>query len=127
MIPVRIVWEQGPPAGYTAQWTSANAQALIYRAYTNNILVTTLSGITCTTTNDPKIKTCNTPLPQPLATEGLVFDITAVDPNTQRESAHSPAIKVPPPPPQPAAPVNPRLNPVPLGVTPPPTTAPPPC
>ncbi len=59
----QLAWEQSAPTGQ-ATFTSAAAQGYLYKWYRpNQATSTVLTAVTCTTTNQPLVKTCSAPLP----------------------------------------------------------------
>lgn len=110
----KVAWEiegpDGPVGGPRPPFTVALAQGYTYKVYkvADAASAITLTGIICTTTNDPFIKTCNAPLPSSLDVPGLTLDVTVTV--TGIESAHStPPAMVPQPTEPPKSPTNFRI------------------
>lgn len=109
-----VQWEvDGPPAlsgGARPPFSVADAQGYTYKLYivgSATSATLTPSGVTCTTTADPFIKTCSSVVPSSHSAPGLQVDLTVTVGGI--ESAHSGAATVPPLILPPAAPRNLRM------------------
>jgi hypothetical protein len=96
----------GPEGGPRPPFTVAIAQGYGYKIYktadpSSGIV---LAMVTCTTTNDPFMKTCTAPLPPAYNVTGLSLDMTAIV--AWIETPHSNVYVVPPPLTPPPAPAN---------------------
>lgn len=109
----RAQWEMagpaGPEGGPRPPFTVAIAQGYTYKIYkpSDPSSGTPLSGVLCTTTNDPFTKTCTAPLPTAFNVAGVTLDMTAIVVGI--ESPHSNTAVVPNPLQPGAAPTNFRL------------------
>jgi hypothetical protein len=111
---LKVLWEiegpVGPTGGPRPQFTVAIAQTYGYKLYkvSDPGSGTTLTGVTCTTTNDPYVKSCIGPVPSTFDIPGLILDLTCVVNGI--ESPHSNQAMVPPPAQPNTAPINTRLQ-----------------
>lgn len=96
---LRVQWEiEGEPApagGARPPFDVAEAQSYIYKMYQVGAATgVTLTGVGCTTTADPYVKTCAATVPTALSAPGLMVDLTATIDGI--ETSHSTAATVPP-------------------------------
>lgn len=111
---LRVQWEMSGPLAPEGSprppFTVANAQSYQYKLYRFNDPSSglVLSGVTCTTTNDPFTKTCTvSPVPAGYDVVGQTLDMTAIVMGI--ETVHSNSAVVPPPFQPPGAPTNLRF------------------